>query len=123
MDCTFETDPRREALSERMQALALRMGYAGASIEIHGGAVCNACHVLEHAAPAIYLKEPKPELGGGSFWDFAATACIFQAAKAAVSDYRGNSLELNSSTHTFFNHCGVCFCSDAELAAKVQGAL
>ncbi|MDQ8208376.1 inositol monophosphatase family protein [Coraliomargarita sp. SDUM461003] len=110
MDCTFETDPRREALSAGMEALAQRAGYAGAVIEIHGGAVCNACYVLEHP-PAVYLKEPKPELGGGSFWDFAATACIFQEAGASVSDYHGARLELNSAQHTFFNHCGVRFCS------------
>jgi|GEM_PF-214323 len=122
MDCTFETDPRRGELTARMTALAQRAGYTGATIEINGGAVCNACYVLEHA-PAVYSKEPKPELGGGSFWDFAATACIFQEAGASVSDYFGQTLELNSSTHTFFNHCGVCFCSDAELAKVLRAAL
>ncbi|MGZ0709846.1 3'(2'),5'-bisphosphate nucleotidase CysQ family protein [Coraliomargarita sp. W4R53] len=122
MDCTFETDPRRSELTVRMNDLAQRAGYSGALIEINGGAVCNACYVLEHS-PAVYLKEPKPELGGGSFWDFAATACIFQEAGASVSDYFGECLELNSQTHTFFNHCGVCFCSGPELAELVQAAL
>lgn len=121
MDCTFETDPRREELSARMQALAIRMGYAEASIEVRGGAVCNACYVLEHA-PAVYCKEPKPQLGGGSFWDFAATACIFQEAGVPVTDYSGQALELNSATFTFFNHCGVCFCSNPELVEAFSAA-
>ena len=121
MDCTFESDPRKEELSERIQTLAQRMGYTEALIEIRGGAVCNACYVLEHS-PAVYFKEPKPQLGGGSFWDFAATACIFQEAGASVTDYDGKALELNSATHTFFNHCGVCFCSDQELAHLFEKA-
>jgi 3'(2'), 5'-bisphosphate nucleotidase/myo-inositol-1(or 4)-monophosphatase len=98
------------------------MGYADVSIEIQGGAVCNACDALEHS-PAVYLKEPKPQLGGGSFWDFAATACIFQEAGASVSDSFGQALELNSATHTFFNHCGVCFCSNQSLAESIYGNL
>ncbi|WPJ96175.1 inositol monophosphatase family protein [Coraliomargarita algicola] len=121
MDCTFESDPRREALSLRMHALAQRAGYSEAVIDMHGGAVCNACYVLEHPQ-AVYLKEPKTELGGGSFWDFAATACIFEEAGGSVSDYFGQRLDLNSSTHTFFNHCGVFFCSDPALAELLQAA-
>ncbi len=115
VDCTFDTDPRREAMTEQMQAHAQRMGYTQASIEVRGGAVCNACYVLENP-PSVYIKPPKPELGGGSFWDFAATACIFQEAGAFAADHAGQRLELNSATHRFFNHCGVCFCSDPELA-------
>jgi fructose-1,6-bisphosphatase/inositol monophosphatase family enzyme len=87
MDATCETDPGREELTARMQALAARMGYADVSIEIQGGAVCNACDVLEHSS-AVYLKEPKPQLGGGSFWDFAATASVIGTtiAVAATAD-------------------------------------
>jgi len=118
MDCTFETDPNRAELTERMHTLAKQLGYAQAQIEVRGGAVCNACYVLEHT-DAIYRKEPKPELGGGSFWDFAATACIFQEAGAAVTDSSGRLLELNSATYTFFNHCGVCFTGDEQLAEAI----
>jgi hypothetical protein len=76
MDCTFETDPRREASTARMD-------------------------VLEHG-PAAFLKEPKPVFGRGSFWNFAATACIFQEACTSVRDDHGHRLELKSETHTFF---------------------
>lgn len=122
VDCTFETDPRRDLMTEQMEALSLRMGYDQALIKIGGGAVCNACHVLENST-AIYIKPPKPELGGGSFWDFAATVCLFQEAGASARDYAGLQLELNSATHNFFNHCGICFCSTPELAEQVQACL
>ncbi len=121
VDCSFESDPRREAMTAEMEALAQRMGYARAVIAVGGGAVCNACAVLENP-PSVYIKPPKPELGGGSFWDFAATACLFNEAGAYARDYAGRRLELNSATHTFFNHCGVCFCSDPILAGRLHAA-
>lgn len=122
VDCTFETDPGREMMKTQMEALAQRMGYAQASLEVGGGAVCNACCVLENP-PAVYIKPPKPELGGGSFWDFAATACLFEEAGGSASDYAGQRLELNSHTHTFFNHCGVSFCSDKILGKRLLDSL
>ena len=122
MDCTFENDPRKAMLSERMHALAKQMRMTDVLIETHGGAVGNACHVLEHPN-TVYLKEPKPQLGGGSFWDFAATASIYGEAKAWVSDARGQPLKLNDATHSFFNHCGVFYCSDPELAQQLLAAL
>jgi 3'-phosphoadenosine 5'-phosphosulfate (PAPS) 3'-phosphatase len=122
VDCTFESDPLRDVMTTQMQGLAQRMGYARSVIEVDGGAVSSACHVLENP-PSAYIKPPKPELGGGSFWDFGATACIFQEAGAYARDYAGQRLELNSATHAFFNHCGVCFCSDSALAERVQAEL
>lgn len=122
MDCTFDTDPQRGQITAYLDRLAHRLGYEQALVEVRGGAVCNACYVLEHG-PAAYLKAPKPELGGGSIWDFAAISCIFQEAGAAVSDYHGQPLDLNSRTQTFFNHCGVSFVSDLALAASLQSVL
>jgi 3'-phosphoadenosine 5'-phosphosulfate (PAPS) 3'-phosphatase len=78
----------------------------------------NACWVLEKQ-PACYFKFPKPELGGGSLWDFAATACIFQEAGALVSDINGNTLELNRHDSTFMNHQGALYSSHAVLAEKI----
>ena len=114
-DCTFADDPQRESVREQMDRLAAELGYGSAEIHIGGGAVLNACHVLEHP-PAIYFKRPKPKLGGGSFWDFAATACLFEEAGAHVSDFSGQALQLNRPGGTFMNHCGICYATDAELA-------
>ena len=119
VDCTFETDPRRDAMTAQMNALAEGLGYTQMKIGVGGGAVCNACQVLENP-PAVYIKPPKPEHGGGSFWDFASTACLFTEAGASVRDFAGKRLDLNSPTHSFFNHCGVCFCSDKALAERVM---
>ena len=120
-DCTFATDPQREEWTAEMEQFAKRHGYASARIHIGGGAVLNACHALEHP-PAIYYKRPKARLGGGAYWDFAATACLFKEAGAHVSDFSGKRLELNQPGGTFMNHCGVCYSTDAELAqALIEG--
>lgn len=117
-DCTFASDPDRERVSAAMQGFAREQGYAEALIHIGGGAVLNACYVLEHP-PAIYFKRPKPRLGGGAYWDFAATACLFAEAGAHVSDFSGKRLELNRPRGTFMNHCGVCYSTDPEIALEL----
>ncbi len=71
-----------------------------------GGAVMNAIWALENA-PAIYQKHPKPK--GGSIWDYAATAAIFEELGLKVSDIFGNKLELNRKDSTYMNHHGILF--------------
>ena len=83
-----------------------------------GGAVMNACWVLENA-PACYFKFPKSGKGGGSLWDFAATACIFHEVGAVASDIHGNPLDLNRPGSTFMNHRGILFATDSDLAQKI----
>lgn len=79
----------------------------------------NACWVLEQS-PACYFKFPKPENGGGSLWDFAATACLFNQAKAQASDIYGQPLDLNRPDSTFMNHRGILFCTDNDLAQQIS---
>ncbi|PQJ79513.1 3'(2'),5'-bisphosphate nucleotidase CysQ family protein [Polaribacter porphyrae] len=79
--------------------------------EISGaGAVLNAIFVAENT-PAMLLKLPKKEKGGGSIWDFAATACIFKELGLQADDFSGNPLELNRKESTFMNHQGVFYLS------------
>lgn len=118
-DITFEDDPERQSLKYEMRTFAQEQGFLDAEIIIGGGAVLNACQALSNG-PAVYFKKPKLKLGGGSFWDFAATACLFKEAGASVSDFRGNALNLNDSQHSFFNHCGVCYATDAKLVAPLM---
>lgn len=73
-----------------------------------GGAVWNAIRVLEEA-PALMAKVPKKENGGGSIWDFAATACILKEAGFKAKGFNGEPLELNKVGNAFMNHQGVCF--------------
>ncbi len=85
----------------------------------HGGAVMNACAALAKP-PGCYFKLPKPEQGGGSLWDFAATASIYSEAGAIVSDFRGEALDLNRPDTTFMNQEGVIFSTEVDLARLIQ---
>lgn len=77
--------------------------------EIAGaGAVLNAIFVLENG-PACMLKLPKKERGGGSTWDFAATACIYQELGLPATNFEGGRLDLNRKDGTFMNHQGVFY--------------
>jgi len=78
----------------------------------------NAMHALENG-PGCHLKLPKPEEGGGSLWDYAATACIYEEAGAWVTDVYGQRLELNRRESTFMNHRGVLYAVDQELATTI----
>ena len=94
--------------------------FNGTYEEIHcGGAVMNACWVLENA-PAYFVKRPKIQEGGGCLWDYAATVCLFEEAGAMVSDSHGNSLDLNSSDSVFMNHTGVFYASHREIAEELK---
>jgi fructose-1,6-bisphosphatase/inositol monophosphatase family enzyme len=84
--------------------------------EISGsGAVLNAILVLENG-PACMLKLPKKEKGGGSIWDFAATACIYPEFGLPATNFEGGKLDLNRKDSTFMNHQGVFF---ANLSRKI----
>ena len=120
-DCTFDSHPDREELVQQMQTLAAELGYAELLLEVGGGGVLNACWVLENS-PACYFKKPKLESGGGSLWDFAATACLFQEAGAPATDFSGGVLDLNRSGSSFMNHRGVLYATCSELSAAVQQA-
>ncbi|WP_020528259.1 3'(2'),5'-bisphosphate nucleotidase CysQ family protein [Flexithrix dorotheae] len=77
--------------------------------EIAGsGSVLNAILVLENG-PACMLKFPKKESGGGSIWDFAATACIYQELGLPATNFEGGKLDLNRKDSTFMNHQGVFY--------------
>lgn len=85
---------------------------------LQGGAVMNAVWCLEHP-PACYFKFPKAQRGGGCFWDFAATACIYVEAGAWVSDAQGAPLHFDSADNTYLNHCGILYASHEALARQV----
>ncbi len=80
-----------------------------------GGAVMNACWVLE-SAPSCFYKNPKSQNGGGCVWDYAASACLFETLGAWVSDIYGHPLELNRKEAPYMNHKGVLFASNENVA-------
>jgi len=76
-----------------------------------GGAVWNAIRVLEEA-PGCMIKPPKPQKGGGSLWDYAATACIFNELGYQATDFYGAPLDLNKKGDSFMNQLGVFYMTE-----------
>ncbi len=118
-DRSFIDDSRHDSVVIRLRQIALELGLDGLELGAHGGAVMNACRVLAHPR-ACYVKFPKPQSGGGSLWDYAATACLFREAAAVATDIHGGPLDLNRADSTFMNHRGVLFASDVELAERLR---
>ena len=121
-DPSHEESVDYEEIVERLATLAKGMGLSGLKTMHRGGAVVNACRVLENA-PACYFKFPKPQEGGGSLWDFAASACLYNELGAIATDYKGQPLELNRAESTFMNHRGVIYATDHDLVVKLKAAL
>lgn len=107
-----------EAVLEALDQIAISSGLDGVEVCSSQGAVMNACGVLTHG-PGCYVKPPKPA-GGGSLWDFAATACLFLEAGAVATDFHGAPLDLNRADGTSMNHRGVLFATDEKLAHQIR---
>ncbi len=111
---TYATDkklkdtPKSSEIQSILNTHNTNLGLKGIK-EISGaGAVMNAILVLENG-PACFLKLPKEDVGGGSIWDFAATACIYQELGLPATNFNGETLDLNKKEDTFMNHQGVYY--------------
>lgn len=109
-------------IRDRIQSMAKQIGFKNTRVLVKNGAVMNACWVVQHA-PACYIKFPKPKNGGGSLWDFAATAAIFNELGLHASDIDGQPLDLNRPDSTFMNHRGVLFTNPSSLATMIRKVL
>jgi 3'(2'), 5'-bisphosphate nucleotidase/myo-inositol-1(or 4)-monophosphatase len=121
-DPSIEGSGDYDRIIKRLEGVAQGMGLSGVQTMHRGGAVVNACRVLENS-PACYFKFPKPADGGGSLWDFAASACIYNELGAIATDFQGEALELNRAESTFMNHRGVMYATDHDLVAEIQRTL
>jgi len=121
-DRSFEKHPERQRVLDELNSYAQAIGLTKVYATQYGGAVINACHALE-SAPGCHFKFAKPEEGGGSIWDYAATACLFEQVGASVGDVYGDALDLNRSDSTFMNHRGAVYATDASLASKIRAIL
>lgn len=121
-DHSFDQHPRYSQALDCLNACAQSLGLDGACIEYGSGAVKNACHVLDNQA-ACYVKLPKAEEGGGSIWDFAASALIVSEAGGWVSNSNGKPLALNQPGSTFMNAQGVIYASNERIASYLISAL
>lgn len=121
-DRSMASHSKFDEAMEQLQVLATELDRDGLKTTLTGGAVMNALWVLEQA-PACYFKFPKSQAGGGSLWDYAATACIYEELGVWYSDIAGQALDLNRADSTFMNHRGVLFASDRELGQRLLGAV
>ena len=101
---TPQSDEILRILNEKVEFLKLE----GIKEMAGAGSVMNGILVLENG-PACMLKFPKKEKGGGSIWDFAAIACIYNELGLVASNFDGDRLDLNREDDVFMNHEGVFF--------------
>jgi len=118
-DVSFESHPWFEQTRSGLQEISESLGLKGAAIEYRTGAVMNACNILQQPN-SCYFKYPRKGNSGGSIWDFAATACIYNAAGAVASDIFGQFLELNRHGSTYANHRGILYAAQQTLAEQVM---
>ena len=121
-DRSLPKQPQFDAAMEQLRSIAAERSNGDLETNLTGGAVMNALWVLERA-PGCYFKFTKAQEGGGSLWDYAATACIYAELSAWCSDFEGRPLDLNRADSTFMNHRGVLYASDRELGRMLLEVL
>jgi myo-inositol-1(or 4)-monophosphatase len=121
-DRSFTDRPERDRVLRELEGYAQSLGLKKLLATQFGGAVINACHALDNA-PGCHFKFAKPQEGGGSLWDYAATACLYEEAGAVVSDVHGGPLDLNRPDSTFMNHRGAVYATDENLARRIRRIL
>jgi len=121
-DASFKTHVMYEQAIAVLEKCAHTLCLDDVSFCYGSGAVKNACHVLD-SSQACYLKLPKKESGGGSIWDYAATACLANETQAWVSNAHGRPLVFNGQSSTFMNKDGVLYASNKQIANYLIGAL
>lgn len=121
-DRSFKDHSERDRVLRELEGYAYSIGLKKLASTQFGGAVINACHALE-SAPGCHFKFAKPQEGGGSLWDYAATACLYEEAGAVVTDVHGAPLDLNRGDSTFMNHRGAVYATDEDLAQCIRRIL
>jgi len=107
-DRKLKDTPRAAEIERLLDEKVAQLKLKGVATIAGAGAVMNAILVLENG-PACMLKLPKKESGGGSIWDFAATACIYQELGLPATNFEGGRLDLNRKESTFMNQEGVFY--------------
>ncbi len=107
-DRRLQDTPNATKIERLLHESVEKLGLEG-MVEMAGsGAVLSSMHVLENG-PACMMKLPKEERGGGSLWDYAATACIYHELGLPATNFEGGRLDLNRKDSTFMNHQGVFY--------------
>lgn len=119
MDRSLKCSAGFSRLRASVEELAVQSNASSLSIVDHAGAALNGSWVTQRA-PAVYFKFPKEAKGGGSLWDFAASACVQGEWGIPATDIFGCPLELNRPGNTFMNERGVIYASHSELREAVR---
>ncbi|MEM7699147.1 MAG: inositol monophosphatase family protein [Verrucomicrobiota bacterium] len=120
-DRSFSSEEGYRRILERLELAAYEFGLHGIHVVAESGGALNAIRCIEKA-PAVYFKRPKLTHGGGSLWDFAASACIVHEAGGVASAFDGSPLPLNRPDSTYMNKAGVLYASTPDLAEAVRDA-
>lgn len=107
-DRKLSDTPEAARIESLLQEQVEKLRLNGVTEIAGAGAVLNGILVLENG-PACMLKLPKKENGGGSIWDFAATACIYLELGLPATNFEGKSLDFNRKESTFMNHEGIFY--------------
>lgn len=99
---------RPDELMRLLHDKADELDVSGLKVIQGGGSVLNAIKVLQNP-PACMIKHPKKAVGGGSLWDFAATACLFHELNCRATNFEGGPLDLNRKKSTFMHREGVWY--------------
>ena len=116
---SFKSLDNFEIVKQELNKIAEKKFATTLNLNQPAGAVMNACLALENT-PSCYFAFPKKIESGGSLWDYAATACIYQEIGASVSDIYGNPLDLNNPDSTFMNSKGILFASNTYIRDYIQ---
>ncbi len=107
-DRKLQDTPRVAEIEKLLNEHVAQLSLTGVKEIAGAGSVLNGILVLENG-PACMLKFPKKTIGGGSLWDFAATACIYQELGLPATNFEGGRLNLNKKNGTFMNQEGVFY--------------
>ena len=107
-DRKLKDTPRSGEIQSLLNNQVKKLGLNGLTEIAGAGSVLNGILVLEYG-PACMLKFPKKENGGGSLWDFAATACIYHELGLPATNFEGGRLDLNRKDGTFMNQEGIFY--------------
>jgi len=121
MDRSFKDMPRAEEVLTEVEELSKKYN---SNLETfnHRGSVMNGCFITERKH-ACFFKFPKKKDGGGSYWDFASSACIVKEAGGLVTDVFGNPFKLNNPESTFMNRYGAIYATSQEIYDDVRAVV
>ncbi|MTI22923.1 inositol monophosphatase [Fulvivirga sp. RKSG066] len=120
MDRSLAAHKNFDFIKTELKKWSKKHNLADVSFHKGFGAVRNAVSVML-AGHACYFKFPKPEEGGGSIWDFAATRLFFEELGLQISNAHDQDLHLNNPDTAFMNEQGVVYATDEQLKKFILG--